>query len=226
MRTPTFYLLWIEFVCGAMAGLMVIGTLPRLSPFNPTMSFKQGSCSLHSWRSSMPGPSHCRGCIRLHRQNEDHIARFHHPGCCDVILCQDLVVYRLYHRICRVGFSYGSCLSLFPSTTADHWGTKNLGLNYGIMFTAWGVGGVFGPILAGKVADATGTYSTAYVICAGLLIFAAISPSLQRPCEGNRRSPAGCSCCEVGHSTPHDLAPTPVILKRPSRGLFFSPDII
>src|SRR4030043_842440 len=41
------------------------------------------------------------------------------------------------------GFSYGSCLSLFPSTTADHWGTKNLGFNYGIMFTAWGGGGVF-----------------------------------------------------------------------------------
>ena len=73
-----------------------------------------------------------------------------------------------------VGFSYGACLSLFPSTTADHWGTKNLGLNYGIMFTAWGVGGVFGPILAGKVADASGSYSMAYTICAALLISAAI----------------------------------------------------
>jgi OFA family oxalate/formate antiporter-like MFS transporter len=73
-----------------------------------------------------------------------------------------------------VGFSYGACLSVFPATTADHWGTKNLGLNYGIMFTAWGVGGVFGPILAGKVADATGSYTTAYMISAALLIFAAI----------------------------------------------------
>ena len=44
-----------------------------------------------------------------------------------------------------VGFSYGACLSLFPATVADAWGTKNLGLNYGILFTAWGVGGVFGP---------------------------------------------------------------------------------
>jgi len=57
-----------------------------------------------------------------------------------------------------VGFNYGACLSLFPATTADYWGTKNLGFNYGILFTAWGVGGVFGPILAGKIADATGSY--------------------------------------------------------------------
>ncbi len=62
-----------------------------------------------------------------------------------------------------VGFSYGACLSLFPATVADRWGTKNLGLNYGILFTALGVGGVFGPILAGRIADATGSYQLAYV---------------------------------------------------------------
>jgi MFS family permease len=73
-----------------------------------------------------------------------------------------------------VGISYGACLSLFPATTADHWGTKNLGFNYGILFTAWGVGGVVGPILAGTVADATGKYQMAYMISATLMIIAAI----------------------------------------------------
>ena len=73
-----------------------------------------------------------------------------------------------------IGFSYGSCLSLFPSTCADYWGTKNLGLNYGILFTAWGVGGVLGPILAGRIADSTGSYQIAYVISAALMILAAI----------------------------------------------------
>jgi MFS family permease len=73
-----------------------------------------------------------------------------------------------------VGFSYGACLSLFPATVSDYWGTKNLGLNYGILFTAWGVGGVFGPILAGKIADATGSYAGAYYISGGLLSFAVL----------------------------------------------------
>jgi cyanate permease len=36
------------------------------------------------------------------------------------------------------------------------------------------VGGVFGPILAGKIADASGNYNTAYIISASLMIFAAV----------------------------------------------------
>jgi MFS family permease len=73
-----------------------------------------------------------------------------------------------------VGFNYGACLSLFPATAADYWGNKNLGLNYGILFTAWGVGGVFGPNLAGMIADATGSYTRAYQVAGGLLMFAAL----------------------------------------------------
>ena len=35
-----------------------------------------------------------------------------------------------------IGFDYGTNLSLFPSMTKDHWGLKNSGINYGIVFTA------------------------------------------------------------------------------------------
>jgi MFS family permease len=45
-------------------------------------------------------------------------------------------------------------------------------MNYGILFTSWGVGGVFGPMLAGKIADATGSYALAYTVASGLLLFA------------------------------------------------------
>jgi MFS family permease len=77
-----------------------------------------------------------------------------------------------------VGFCYGACLSLFPATAADYWGTKNLGVNYGILFTAWGVGGVFGPVLAGRIADATGSYAGAYNIAGCLVIFAFLLAAL------------------------------------------------
>jgi MFS family permease len=40
-----------------------------------------------------------------------------------------------------IGFNYGSNLALFPSFAKDYWGFKNYGLNYGALFTAWGVGG-------------------------------------------------------------------------------------
>ena len=40
-----------------------------------------------------------------------------------------------------IGFNYGANLCLFTALTKDFWGLKNFGMNYGILFTAWGVGG-------------------------------------------------------------------------------------
>jgi len=72
-----------------------------------------------------------------------------------------------------IGFCYGANLSLFPTTTAGYFGTKNLGVNYGLVFTAWGFGGVFGSMTAGTIVDSSGTYSVAYAIAAGLCLLAA-----------------------------------------------------
>jgi OFA family oxalate/formate antiporter-like MFS transporter len=72
-----------------------------------------------------------------------------------------------------VGFCYGANLSLFPSTTAGFFGTRNLGVNYGLVFTAWGVGGVFGSMVAGSIVDSAGSYGLAYAIAAGLCVLAA-----------------------------------------------------
>jgi len=50
--------------------------------------------------------------------------------------------------------------------TADYFGVKNLGTNYGLVFTAWGVGGVVGPLIGGIVRDTAGTYDMTYTIAA------------------------------------------------------------
>jgi OFA family oxalate/formate antiporter-like MFS transporter len=57
-----------------------------------------------------------------------------------------------------------------PAATADFYGVKNLGVNYGFVFTGFGVAGVFGPLLGGKIRDLTGTYSTSYTISAVMLL--------------------------------------------------------
>ena len=53
-----------------------------------------------------------------------------------------------------LGFNYGACLSVFPSAVKDNFGLKNFGINYGLVFTAWGVGGFVFPFLAGKIFEA------------------------------------------------------------------------
>jgi len=67
-----------------------------------------------------------------------------------------------------VAFAFGGMLSLFPAITCDYFGVKNLGVNYGLVFTAWGAGGVFGPLLGGIVRDLTGTYNVAFAVSATL----------------------------------------------------------
>lgn len=80
-----------------------------------------------------------------------------------------------------IGFAYGANLSLFPSTTAGFFGTRHLGVNYGLVFTAWGVGGVFGSMTAGSIVDSTGSYAIAYGVAAGLCVLAAALTFATRP---------------------------------------------
>jgi OFA family oxalate/formate antiporter-like MFS transporter len=72
-----------------------------------------------------------------------------------------------------IGFNYGANLSVFPSATKDYFGLKNFGVNYGFVFTAWGVGGILGPMLSGWIFDANKNFNDAYLIAAVCLLIAA-----------------------------------------------------
>jgi len=73
-----------------------------------------------------------------------------------------------------IGACYGANLTLFPSATKDNFGLKSFGLNYGVMFTAWGVGGLILPRVAGMVKDMTGKEDIAFYIASGLMVCGAL----------------------------------------------------
>jgi len=76
---------------------------------------------------------------------------------------------------------YGGGFGVMPSFNADYFGTKYLGQNYGMILTAWGVGGVVGPFIAARVHDATGSFTGALLPVAIMLLIAAVIPFLVRP---------------------------------------------
>ena len=47
--------------------------------------------------------------------------------------------------ICLVGFCYGGYLAVMPTLAADYFGQKNIGANYGLLFSAWGAAGFIVP---------------------------------------------------------------------------------
>jgi OFA family oxalate/formate antiporter-like MFS transporter len=80
------------------------------------------------------------------------------------------------------GLCYGTIFTLFPAATADFYGVRNLGVNYGSLFTAFGVAGVTGSVLGGRVRDVFGSYTYAFTICGiMLLVGAALAFTVKAP---------------------------------------------
>jgi MFS transporter, OFA family, oxalate/formate antiporter len=173
VRTPLFYMLWIQYACAATAGLMIIGHMAKIVAVQSGDTIQVGFVFVALLAAFNAGGRIAAGVI------SDYIGRVITIGIVCILQATMMFFFPSFTTsgafvlgAAAVGFSYGACLSLFPATTADRWGTKNMGLNYGVLFTAWGVGGVVGPTLAGRIADRTGSYAGAYEVAGMLLLFA------------------------------------------------------
>ena len=174
VSSKSFYLLYIEYTFAALAGLMIIGHLAKIIAVQSGGLVQTGFVLVATMAIFNALGRLMAGIL------SDKFGRIRTLA---VVLLSQACVMLVFPGLegmvgffagsAVVGFSYGACLALFPATVSDFWGAKNFGLNYGILFTAWGLGGVFGPLLAGSIADATGSYRLAYYIAAGLLIAAA-----------------------------------------------------
>ncbi len=88
-----------------------------------------------------------------------------------------------------IGANYGANLSLFPSLTKELWGLKSFGMNYGMLFTAWGVGGLVLPKVqqilfnASKDAAGKGNYASSFMLAGGLLIAGTAITFLIKPSQ-------------------------------------------
>ena len=76
---------------------------------------------------------------------------------------------------------YGGGFGTMPAFNADYFGPANVGKIYGLMITAWGFGGVLGPILISRIIDTTGSYTNAFYIIAGIMLVSSILPFIIRP---------------------------------------------
>src|SRR4029079_5331662 len=79
-----------------------------------------------------------------------------------------------------IGFNYGANLSLFPSFAKDLWGLKNFGMNYGLLFNAWGAGSMLSS-LAQRLYASSKSYNSSFQTAAALLIAGAVLTLLIKP---------------------------------------------
>lgn len=80
-----------------------------------------------------------------------------------------------------IGFNYGTNLSLFPSFAKDYWGVKNYGMNYGILFSAWGVGAFVLVKLSAALNAKFGSMETSFIVAGVMLLVGAMMSLSLRP---------------------------------------------
>lgn len=182
LRTGQFYLLWLLMLLSVSAGMMIItqmsfiaieqanwkwGFVPLaiLAIFNTVGRLLGGAVSDRIGRT--------RTMILAFLFQAANMLAFSHyttPGL--------LVFGAAFTGIC-----YGSVFTLMPATTADFYGVRNLGVNYGLVFTSFGVAGVVGPLLGTKINDLSTphSYFWAYMISAAMLVLGAVLAVFTKP---------------------------------------------
>jgi len=169
LKRPQFYLIWLMFCFGSLAGLMIIGQLSSIA-------LEQANIGLGFVLVAVLAVFNAGGRI-LGGIMYDKIGQTSTLFIIFSLQAINFLCFGMYRSLILLligtivtGLCFGACLSVFPAMTASLFGVKNLGVNYGLVFVAWGVGGVFGGLIGGLVRDLTGTYLTAYLFAAFLCI--------------------------------------------------------
>lgn len=174
LRQPTFWLLWVIYFIGAGAGLMVIGSISGMA--KKSMGVEWAFVAVAIMAIGNAGGRILAGTL------SDKIGR--RWTLCLVLLTQAVLMFIaipltaskdtaavvIVLMAALIGANYGANLALFPSFTKDLWGLKNFGMNYGVLFTAWGVGGLVLPRLQQTLTAASGGSYTWSFITAGVLL--------------------------------------------------------
>lgn len=179
LKTWQFYALWFMFACGAGAGLMVISKLASIAKIQASLEL--GFILVASLAVGNGGGRVLAGIL------SDKIGRKTTMLICFLLQAGMIVLLALAKEgsflatipvmiilSALIGANYGANLSLFPSVTKDFYGIDHFGTNYGLVFTAWGVGGFMLSLLAGRLYDVYQTFAVAYYGAAGLLLAAAV----------------------------------------------------
>jgi OFA family oxalate/formate antiporter-like MFS transporter len=191
LRTPQFYGLWLTFIFSGMAGLMTIGIIKlfgidalQQSGYTDVQASAIAGTAMAVFYAIANG---------LGRIIWGTISEWIGRKTAIIAMClfQGIMMLLFYYMGGRVallylgaaiiGFNFGGNFSLFPTATADFFGTKSVGPNYGWVFTAYGVGGIIGPVMAGYIRDTWKNFHAAFIIAGVACILGAIITMMLKP---------------------------------------------
>ncbi|MFX1478829.1 MAG: OFA family MFS transporter [Promethearchaeota archaeon] len=190
IKLPQFWMLWITFILSAISGLMVIGSY---AAFAKTVDASENFIYVIGTTDFV--------LIGSLAALFNGLGRIVWGKMADLITYQKamllmfsfqailLLFYfttnfnEIYFLImtCAIYFNFGGNFSLFPTATADLFGSKNLGPNYGIVFTAYGIAGFIGAVGVNLFVTALGSYLVLFILMGYMSVMAVIMILLIKP---------------------------------------------
>jgi len=195
LKTPQFYMIFVTFVFSAGAGLMTIG-LMKLFPLEALQAqgYALSEASAIAGTAMAVFFSLANGIGRIAwGYMSDKLGRkmsvvvmTGSQGLFMIMFIQMAgTPWLLFLAATLIGFNFGGNFSLFPTLTADTFGAKHIGELYGWVFLSYGIGGILGPVMGGRLGD-MGNFPLAFTICGVFCIVAAVITLLIKPPRDNQ----------------------------------------
>jgi MFS family permease len=172
IKTAAFWKLWAIFFVGSGAGLMVIGSVAGLA--KKSMG-EYAFIAVAIMAIGNAGGRIVTGIMSDKFGRYQTLMGVHMFQAVLMIACVPLIgspstgAIAIVLLATLIGFNYGANLALFPAITKDLWGVKAYGVNYGILFTSWGVGGFVLSKVSQVLNANTGNMTSSFMIAALLL---------------------------------------------------------
>ncbi|MGL4828076.1 MAG: L-lactate MFS transporter [Vibrio sp.] len=185
LKTPQFYALWLMYALAASVGLMIIGNITNIASVQANLPNAVYLASILAIFNS--GGRIAAGIL------SDKIGGVRTLLLAFLLQGANMVLFASFDSeftliigtaIAAVG--YGTLLAVFPSITAEFYGLKNYGTNYGVLYTSWGIGGAIGAAVVGYSMTHGGGYNLAYTISAGMMAVCIVLALVTKPISAEK----------------------------------------
>jgi MFS transporter, OFA family, oxalate/formate antiporter len=185
LKTPQFYALWLMYALAASVGLMIIGNITNIASVQANLPNAVYLASILAIFNS--GGRVAAGIL------SDKIGGVRTLLLAFLLQGGNMVLFATFDSeftliigtaIAAVG--YGTLLAVFPSITAEFYGLKNYGTNYGVLYTSWGIGGAIGAAVVGYSMTHGGGYNLAYTISATMMAVCILLALITKPISAEK----------------------------------------
>jgi OFA family oxalate/formate antiporter-like MFS transporter len=169
LREPIFYVVWVMYTIGAMAGLMIIGHAAPIGQEVIRLSIPMAAMAVSILALANTGGRVIWGAVSDRTGPYKALIMIFIIYAVMMFFLTAVSSFLLFViTLSAIGLCFGGLFAIFPSISANLFGMKNLSLNYGILFTAFGAGAFIGPRLAAIMKETSGEYTVAFIVASVL----------------------------------------------------------